>query len=390
MKISGVEAFPLHPKVVKEAWVEDEYVWPSRMPSFLVKVSAEDGSYGVGEISSQVWYLAETAEHLEACLALYAGALKGLDAENLALAHRAMEAAVAGGMPGSRGARSAVDMALYDLIGKRRGMPVHALLGGAYRTRFQMLTNLYHKTPEAMAKAAKAFVADGFKGLKIKVGDVLLAKGWSRDNLRIELDKLAAALAAVPGDVFIDADANQGWLSAKWTVDALDAFREYGNLSIEQPLAYADLDGAAFVTRHAKTPVILDESVFSPEAMLQLARMRACDRIVLKLNRVGGFFPAMQIIAICEAAGIGVSVDTNPYTLLGDTACCHVAAAIRTPYPVDCEGHVSFLDMGADNPFSGGITIERGIASLPDAPGLGVSVDWQALERHRTANVRKG
>ena len=201
-------------------------------------------------------------------------------------------------------------------------MPVHALLGGAYRTSFQMLTNLYHKTPEAMAAASKQFVQRGFKALKIKVGDVLLAKGWSRDNLRCESDKLRAALAAVPSDVYIDADANQGWLSAKWTVDTLSEFDGHRNLSIEQPLPYADLDGAAFVTAHARTPVILDKSVWSPEAMMQHARMRACDRMVLKLNRVGGFLPALQIIAICEAAGIGVSVDTNPYTLVGDTACC--------------------------------------------------------------------
>jgi len=388
MKIAAIEPFALHPRVFKEAWVDDEFVWPSRMPSFLVKVTADNGVWGVGEITSQVWYLGETAEHLAACFCLYGSALKGLDAENLALAHRAMESVVAGGMPGSRGARSAVDMALYDLVGKVRGMPVHALLGGAYRTRFEMLTNLYHKSPDAMAKAAQSFVANGFKALKIKVGDVLLAKGWSRQHFRAELDKLEAALAAVPRDVFIDADANQGWLSAKWALAALEQFRTYDNLSSEQPLPYADLEGAAFLTARAKTPVVLDESVYSPEAMLQIVRLRACDRIVLKLNRVGGFFPAMQIVGICEAAGIGVSVDTNPYTLLGDTACCHIAAVIRTPYPVDCEGHVSFLDMGPANPFSGGITIAQGIATLPDAPGLGVAVDWEALERHRQGHAQ--
>ena len=388
MRIAAVEAFRLYPKVVKEAWGEDEYVWPSQMPSFLVKITAEDGTYGVGEVSSQTWYLGETAEQIEACIRLYADALRGGDALNPAMAHHAMEGRVGGGMPGGRGARSGVDMALYDLIGKARGLPVHALLGGAHRTRMEMLTNLYHKTPEAMADAARAFASRGFRGLKIKVGDVLLAKGWGRQNFRAELDKLEAALEAVPRDVFIDADANQGWRSAKWTVDVLDKFSRHDNLSIEQPLPYADLDGAAFVTAHARTPVILDESVWSPEAMMQLARMRACDRIVLKLNRVGGFFPAQQVVAICEAAGIGVSVDTNPYTLLGDTACCHMAAAIRTPYPVDCEGHVSFLTLGAHDPLRGGVAIERGIASLPDAPGLGVEVDFQALKRHQEEHAR--
>jgi L-alanine-DL-glutamate epimerase-like enolase superfamily enzyme len=114
--------------------------------------------------------------------------------------------------------------------------------------------------------------------------------------------------------------------------------------------------------------------------VMQLLRMAACDRIVLKLNRVGGFYPARQIVAMCEAAAVGVSVDTNPYTLVGDTACCHIAAAIRTAYPVDCEGHVSFLDIGEPNPFSGGITFRDGRAVLPDAPGLGIAVDWNKLE----------
>jgi L-alanine-DL-glutamate epimerase-like enolase superfamily enzyme len=388
MKIAAIDAFRLQPKVIKEAWVEDEYVWPSKMPSFLVKVTAEDGTYGVGEVSSQTWYLGETAEQIESFLGLYDQALRGLDPANAALAHHAMEAVIGGGMPGSRGARSAVDMALYDLVGKARGVPVHALLGGAYRTRFEMLTNLYHKTPEAMAAACTDFVSRGFKGLKVKVGDVVLAKGWSRDHLEAEVAKLRAALEVVPRHVYVDADANQGWRSAKWTIALLGQFAHHDNLSIEQPLPYADLDGAAFVRARGPVPVILDESVWSPEAVLQLVRMQACDRIVLKLNRLGGFFPSLQAIAICEAAGIGVSVDTNPYTLVGDTACCHIAAVIRTPYPVDCEGHLSFLTLGDPPPFKGGITIKEGVAHLPDAPGLGVEVDWDALRGHSVGEAR--
>ncbi|MEE8536206.1 MAG: mandelate racemase/muconate lactonizing enzyme family protein [Kiloniellales bacterium] len=382
MKIAGIEAFALHPKVVKEAWVDDEYVWPSVLPSFLVKVTAEDGQYGIGEATSQIWYLGETPEQIESCVGLYDTALRGRDPGNFALAHHLMEAAYSGGMPGGRGARSGVDMALYDLVGKARGVPVSALLGGAYRTEFELLTNLYHKTPEAMAAACRDFVDRGFTGLKVKVGDVMLAEGFGRESLASELAKLEAALEATPREVYIDADANQGWESAQWTVAKLRRFAGHDNLSIEQPLHYADLSGAAFVRAHAGVPVILDESVWSPKAVLELVRLGACDRIVLKLNRLGGFFPAMQAVAICENAAVGVSVDTNPYSLVGDTACCHIAAAIRTHYPVDCEGHVSFLDPGAEPLFSGGIRFAAGRAHLPDAPGLGVEVDWDALARH--------
>ena len=384
MRIAKVEALRIFPKVIKEAWVDDEYVWPSQPPSFIVKVTAESGDYGLGEATSQTWYLGETAAHIEACIALYDAALRGRDPRNFACLHHLMESQVSGGMPGSRGARSGVDMAVYDLVGKALGVPVYVLLGGAYRTEFELLTNLYHKTPEAMAAASENFVKQGFKGLKIKVGDVVLAKGWNRANLESELAKLKAALEIVPSDVYIDADANQGWRNAKWTVSLLKRFSGYDNLSIEQPLPYADLDGAAYIRARAANPIILDESVWSPEAAIQIVRMGACDRIVLKLVRVGGFFPALQVISICEAAGIGISVDTNPYTILGDTALCHIAATIRTPYPVDCEGHVSFLDMGKLNPFRGGISFDGALARLPEAPGLGVDIDWDVLTRHQT------
>jgi L-alanine-DL-glutamate epimerase-like enolase superfamily enzyme len=291
-----------------------------------------------------------------------------------------MEQVVGGGMPGGRGARSAVDIALYDLVGKVCGMPVYKLLGGGYRTEFELLTNLYHKTPQAMVAACKEYVGRGFNGLKVKVGDVLLAEGWRRDHLESELAKLRAALEVVPRDVYIDADANQSWRSAKWTISVLERFAGRDNLSIEQPLGYADLEGAAFVRAHARVPLILDESVWSPEAASQIVCMHACDRIVLKLNRLGGFLPAQQTIAICEAAGIGVSVDTNPYTIVGDSACCHIAATTRFPYPVDCEGHVSFLRIAEPSPFKGGIRFDGGRAILPDAPGLGVDADWVELE----------
>jgi len=382
MKIAAIEAVRLYPKAIKEAWVEDEYVWPSRLPCFLVKVTAEDGTSGVGEAASQVWYLGETAEQIESCVRLYDQVLRGHEADNFARAHQLMEAAYSGAMPGGRGARSGVDMALYDLVGKARGVPVHALLGGAYRLELELLTNLYHKTPEAMAAACQEFVGRGFTGLKVKVGDVMLAKGFGREAFASELAKLEAALEVTPAEVYIDADANQGWESAQWTVAKLRRYAGHHNLSIEQPLHYADLSGAVFVRQHAGVPVILDESAWSPRAVLELARLGACDRIVLKLNRMGGFFPALQAVAVCESAAIGVSVDTNPYTLLGDTACCHIAAAIRSHYPVDCEGHLSFLDLGPEPLFSGGISFAGGRAHLPDAPGLGVEVDWAAVARH--------
>ena len=163
-------------------------------------------------------------------------------------------------------------MALYDLIGKQRGVPVYTLLGGALRTSFDLLTNLYYKTPDEMAAGCKTFSPKASAAWEDQVGDVMLQKGFSLGNMQEELRKLEAALDTTPGDVFIDADANQGWRNAQWTVAKLRQYAGHSNLSMEQPLHYADIEGARFVRANAGVPLILDESVWSPEAMLGLIR----------------------------------------------------------------------------------------------------------------------
>ena len=93
----------------------------------------------------------------------------------------------------------------------------------------------------------------------------------------------------------------------------------------------------------------------------------------------------MKAVAICESANIGVSVDTNPYTLIGEPPAATSLTAIRTHYPVDREGHMSFLDLGPHKFITGGITIKAGNAYLPDAAGLGIDIDWTSLAKHREA-----
>jgi len=293
-------------------------------------------------------------------------------------AHLKMDVVSGEKSPGCHPARAAIDMALYDIIGKVHDCPVYEVLGGAYRTEFEMLTNLYEDTPEEKAKACQEYVQKGFRGLKVKVGDSILMNGFSVENFKKEKAKLIAALEAVPSDIYIDADANQSWGNAKIAVNIIEDVLQdkfYPNLSLEQPLHYLDISGHSYLRNVLKVPIILDESVLSPEAMFQIAKHDAADRIVLKLNRVGGFWRSRRVVDICEAASIGISLDTMPFTKLGDTALCHLAATIRDPYPVDAEGHLWF----ETTPFTGGIELKNGRAILPKEPGLGVELDEEKL-----------
>jgi L-alanine-DL-glutamate epimerase-like enolase superfamily enzyme len=377
-KIESVEFVRLYPTSFKESWGKDS-IWPGSPPCFIVRITAENGVCGIGEVSSQPWYLGETAEQLAANLQLYAERLEGADPSNITAAHRTMEMALSGGMPGGRSARCGIDMALHDLLGKLWGVPVATLLGGARRSRIDLMTNLYHKTPDAMAKAAASFVAEGFRALKIKVGDVIWRDGVNTRSIVEETSFLEAALSVVPREIMIDADANQAWSNPGLTVARLSKFASFENFSIEQPLHYANIEGHREIRRRSSVPVILDESVWSPEAAQQLVRSGACDRVVLKMNRVGGFQPSHAVIVLCEAAGISVSVDTNPFTLVGDTAICHLGAVTRDHYPICADGHLTFIKLSDPGAITGGVKFIDGCAQLPDAPGIGVDVDWKRL-----------
>ncbi|WP_029355095.1 enolase C-terminal domain-like protein [Bosea sp. 117] len=379
-KIAQIDFVEIKSTSFKESWDETS-IWAPTLPCFIVRVTAEDGTSGYGEAMSQTWYYGETSAQIRACLDLYAARLKGTDATNLAAANHVMDMAYSGGMPGGRTARAGVDVALHDLLGRLWGVPVSALLGGARRKTMDLMTNLYHKTPEAMAAASEEFVNRGFKGLKIKIGDVIWKEGLQADSVATEVGFLEAALDVVPRDFFIDADANQAWTNPGLVVRRLERFASASNLSIEQPLHYANIEGHCDIRRRSTLPVILDESVWSPEAAMEVVRRGACDRIVLKVNRVGGMTKARDVIAICESAGVGVSIDTSPCSLLGDTAITHVAMTTRQQYPLCCDGHETFIKLADPTVFTGGVDISKGYAELPNAPGLGVEVDWEKLQK---------
>lgn len=238
-----------------------------------------------------------------------------------------------------------------------------------------------------MREACKKYIEEGFKGLKVKVGDVLLNEGWSRKNFEEEISKLIAALEVTPNEVYVDADANQGWKNTQITINAIQRrLKDYSNLSIEQPLGHSNISGHRYVKKSIDCPLILDESVLSPEMLVEIVKQEAADRVVIKINRVGGLWPAKKMATIAESAGLGVSVDTNPFTIIGDTALCHFAATLRDPYPVDAEGHLSFLEELQPNFIKGGITVNNGRAKLPEKPGLGVEIRENRLQEFMEKN----
>ena len=377
MKITSIEKFSLNLKPVKPGYRVKGDLNP-RVSTIIIRVNTDKDISGLGEAATTGSYFNQTMGTMQDWLVAYEQVLIGEDPCDIIKIHRKMNLVSGERAPGCHPTREAIDMAMYDIIGKTYNCPVYEILGGAYRTEFEMLTNLYQDNAEEKAQSAREYVQKGFRGLKVKVGHSTIRGGLSAENLKKGKNELITALKAVPSDIYIDADANQSWGNAKIVITIVEDILHknfYPNLAIEQPLHHLNISGHSYLRNILKVPIILDESVVSPEAMFQIAKNDAADRIVLKINRVGGLWNSRKIINICEAKSIGISFDTMPFTMLGDTALCHVAATVRDPYPVDAEGHLWF----ETTPFKGGIKIMNGRAILPKGPGLGVELDEKKL-----------
>jgi L-alanine-DL-glutamate epimerase-like enolase superfamily enzyme len=394
MKITDIEYIPVRLSAVGESLVgTDEDPNLQRQASAeamaaqrykapetgVVRIRTDLGLEGIGDGATLPHYLAHGIGSMADWMKRFRKALIGADPLNIANIHLLMESIADRNPAGCRPAQAAIDMAVYDLAGKAHQCPVYELLGGAYRTSFELQTQMHGHSPEQLLGVCDHYMSLGYKALKIKIGGQIRRDGCrTKAAIDSDLAKVSAVADNLPAHIQIDVDANQSFLNPKTTINFFESVTRtahHPNMSMEQPLHHLDFAGHAFVRQSLPLPLILDESVTSPVAMMQIVRMGAADRIVLKPNRVGGLFQARKIIAICEANGIGVSLDTMPFTELGNTMLCHLAATIPTPYPLDAEGHTFF----EGSPFRGGLDIRDGCAHISNAPGFDVEIDEQKL-----------
>jgi L-alanine-DL-glutamate epimerase-like enolase superfamily enzyme len=372
MKILEIRCFPIRVRPV--AGKSSDPAVRARQ-TIIVSIRTDSPLTGVGEAASDRSDATRTLSALHDWLKAYAAALLGADALNINLVHRVLDEVGGRHSLGCPTARAAIDIAVYDLIGKARRCPVHQLLGGAYRTEFELLSDITAATEPAAA--ARSAIGRGYRGVKLSIGG---ARRPSEANAHFERTSqdLVAVLEAVGGDVYVDADANQSLGNpalANILFEKILAERFWPNLALQQPLHHLDLKGHALLREKLPIPIILDDPVTSPEAVAQIVRLGAADRILLSVERVGGLGNAMRIADICEAAAIGVNPASRSYTRIGNAALCHLAATLHDPYPIDIGDYLGLTDL----PIVGGPEISGGRAVLGSQPGLGIEIDEDAL-----------
>jgi L-alanine-DL-glutamate epimerase-like enolase superfamily enzyme len=327
--------------------------------NLLVRIQTADGQCGLGEGSPISYIAGETQDICFTAAASFARLLISKDAADIETRLRELDAF----LTHNHTAKSAFDMALYDLLGKRAGLPLYALFGGARRT-VETDWTIGIDAPEAMAQKAREIQAKGFSAIKLKLG-----AGGVDDVARVR-----AVREAIGPEPWLRLDANQGWEAAE-ALRLLQAMTPFKVQYCEQPIAHWNEAGLRRLRQASPIPIVADESLFTPQDAFRLASAEACHYFNIKLSKAGGLHAALKINAIAEAAGVRCLLGSMNETRLGLTAAAHLASA---------RPNIAFADLDtvffhADDPVSGGIHYEGNHISVPDAPGLGADIPSEVL-----------
>ena len=327
--------------------------------STIVRVDADDGLVGWGEMAPLgSFYDPSFVGGAREGLRLLAPLVIGLDPRET----NAINAVLDLHLNGHPYAKSALDMACWDLAARSADLPLAEALGGRFTSTIDLYRSVSQDAPEAMAAQAAKYVADGYRRIQIKVG-------LDPDE---DVDRMDAVLAVLPAGTVVYADANAAWQPAQ--VRHFLRRTQHLDYTLEQPCAsYAN---NLAIRAACDRPLVLDESIDSVETLLRAHADHLVDGITIKIARVGGITKARLIRDIAVHLGLQVTVEDTGGAQIDTAAMAHMS--VSTPnqsrtHTVDFHNWVTVANGVAD------LRCENGTMTAPEAVGLGVEVDVAAL-----------
>lgn len=333
----------------------------------LVTIRTADGTTGYGESVGLFHETAETFIQRE-----LRALLIGQDCRRLEYLIHRMEHLIEWNSFAAY-AIAAIDMALHDVKGKVLGIPVHDLLGGAYRTEARFSGLIHIHSPEEDAATARRLVDQGYTHLKVKVGL----------DLATDIQRLARIRELCGPDVRIRIDPNMAW-TPRTAVRCIERMAEFDLEYVEQPVPGWDVKGMAEVARAVNVPLCADESCQSPRDALALVEHDACEGFLVYLSEAGGIVRAKEILAIAQTAGIQCALGTWGEGGIGFAAGLHLIASSRTISLVCDTAYAVMAGDYVDVPFD---LSRGGRVSVPIGRGLGVTPDTVQLEKYSELHV---
>lgn len=372
MRITQIETFPVRIPLKPARRMISALGQQADSRLLLVKVTTDTGLIGVGEATIAARWSGETLWGAVAVIRdVLAPNIMGRDPADIIGLDRAMDSVC----QHNWFAKSALEMACWDIQGKAANKPVYELLGGAcrpltIRCRFSM--GAY--PPDRARSRAQELIAEGFTTLKVKVGTV--------PEEDIERVRIVREVAGPGPEIVID--ANCGY-DAETAIRVCNALDDCGVTLFEQPTPDGDYAAIAEVRRRIKPQVMADDMCFNLTHARELIRNQGCDVISVYPGKNGGIRKSKEIIEFAGQHGVACSIGSNLEWDVATAAMCHLAVACPNlqleKYPGDILGPDYHEFSIAKNP----IEIKGPFVTITDRPGLGVDVDWDIVHAHGIA-----
>jgi len=276
---------------------------------------------------------------------------------------------------------SAVEIALWDILGQALGQPIYKLLGGAARKRIRMYKDV-DSTPEDFLKAKEEGYTAAKSGFITVKDDTVIPSYAVREGAR----KLAAVRRAVGDDFDIAIDAH-GYLTTVMAIDFCTRVEEFRPLWVEEPTQLEDLGELELLRQKTKVPLATGERSFTKYGFADFCSRHLVNYIQPDVVHAGGILELKKIGAIAETYRIEMAPH-NPQSNVSTMASLHVDAT--TP-SCTIQEYAPQQDQWIVDLFKGtGPVIQRGFAELPDRPGLGVELNEQIAAAHPYKPVNRG
>ena len=269
--------------------------------------------------------------------------------------------------PGEPFAKAGLEGAFWDAGAQHLGRPLFELLGGRRRPiPSGVAIGIYPSLEELLARVER-YMREGYQRVKIKI-----QPGWDIGPVRAVRERF--------GPVPLMVDANAAYTLRDATVfEQLDRF---DLMMIEQPMAADALEEHAELQRRIRTPVCLDESAESLDALREILRLGSGRIVNIKVQRVGGLFNARQMHESCMQAGVPCWLGTMPELGIASAQGLHLGTLENFIWPTDVEASARWF---ADDIIDPLITVNRqGWIHLPEGPGMGYRVDREKLQKYST------
>jgi len=327
----------------------------------VVKALSSDGLVGWGEVDADPdpGYAPETLGSARYVIDRYlAPALIGREIAEPDDAPRAWSAFV-----GNEMAKSGLELAVWDLLARERGVSVAGMLGATGQSvPIGVSVGIAPGIDEFLAEVDEALAA-GYRRVKVKI-----RPGWDVEPLRAVRERF--------GDVRLQADANSAYGTRDF--DHLARLDEFGLEMLEQPLYHDDLADHAKLQSKMETPLCLDESIHSARHARVAAELGSCRVVNVKVSRVGGLVEARRIVDVCHEGGLGAWCGSMLESGVGAAYNLAFALSPGVTNPGDVIPPLRYFERDIIRPAME--MASDGTVTLPEGVGLGFEVDEDELE----------